>query len=543
MYDLRPLPPPEPNRAGLGEVPLLEAERWLAAIVESSDDAIIGESLDGTITSWNNGAERIFGYSATEAIGHPIRLLAWPGREEQMEELLLRVRSGERVDHFETTRKHKSGRRILVSVSMSPIIGPDGRMAGIAKIARDITDRVAMEESLSASTDQVRMLTEREAQARAETLAERRFRELIENAPDGILQVDQRGTILIANRTAEALFGYDSEELVGMSVDRLIPETHRSSHAANREAFERAGVARPMGRGLDLKGRRKDGAEFPVEISLSPVKVEGGTHVTAVIRDITDRRRTEEQVRSLQKSYMAELQARQKEAERLNRTKSEFLAGITHELRTPLHTIIGFADLLNEEMEGTLNATQKKFVAHIRTDSEHLLGLINDVLDLSRMEAGGLHIHTEQLSVDSSIEEAISAIRPHAEAKGIRLQKDESEREHVTADAMRLRQILYNLLGNAVKFTSPGGQVTVSSVPDGDWVQITVADDGVGIPAEEQANIFDRFYQVGYSSGGAGIGLAICKQLVQMHGGSISVDSEPGRGSKFHFTLPRAVAS
>ena len=292
------------------------------------------------------------------------------------------------------------------------------------------------------------------------------------------------------------------------------------------------------GFGLNLLGRRKDGIEFPVEISLSHVKTPSGVSITAVVRDVTERKRMEEDVRALQESYMAELEARQKEAERLNQLKNEFLASVSHELRTPLHTIIGFADLLSEEFEGPLNPTQREFVSHIRRDSDHLLGLINDVLDLSRIEAGRLELHVESLSIHNAISEAVSAIKSHAEAKAVHVHGGDAEELHVVADPIRLRQILYNLLNNAVKFTSAGGDVSVHAERDGGVVRVTVADTGVGISPDEQQKIFDRFYQVSNKSGGAGLGLAICKQLIELQGGSISVESELGRGSRFHFNLP-----
>jgi PAS domain S-box-containing protein len=183
----------------------LNAERWLAAIVESSDDAILGKSLAGVITSWNQGATRIFGYTAEEAIGKPISFLAWPGEEEQVESFLEQLRQGRRVDHFEVARKHKSGRKIIVSLSLSPIVDANGKIIGIAKIARDITERKAAVEALAANELRIRTLTEQQATSHADALAERRFRELIENAPDAILQVDATGAIIIANSTAETI--------------------------------------------------------------------------------------------------------------------------------------------------------------------------------------------------------------------------------------------------------------------------------------------------------------------------------------------------
>jgi PAS domain S-box-containing protein len=515
------------------------AERWLAAIVESSDDAILSMDLSGNITSWNAAATRIFGYESTEAIGQPVSLLAWPGEEERLNLFLGILRHGGRVDHSEVSRKHKNGKKILVSLSLSPIVDSSGAIIGIFKIARDITER---SESAGALEQSKARLTQQEANARAEMLAERRYRELIENAPDAILQVDPAGTIVIANHTAEKMFCYTREELMGQNVDLLVPEANRAAHPAHRKALADAGLSRPMGLGLDLLAQRKDGTKFPVEISLSPLKTENGVHVTAVIRDVTERKLTELRVKTLQESYMTELQARHKEAERLNQLKSEFMASISHELRTPLHTIIGFAELMQEEGEGPLNSTQRRFMQHIHVDSEHLLGLINDVLDLSRIEAGGLHLHTEPVRLLLIVAESIMAIQPYADARSVVIRLVGEFDFNVTADPLRLRQILYNLLSNGAKFSLPGGEVHVDALLEEDFVRVTVSDTGMGIAPEECSHIFEKFYQVGLTSvgvrEGTGLGLAICKQLVEMQNGKIWVESELGKGSKFHFTLP-----
>ena len=530
------------GRTSNGENPV-NVERWLAAIVESSDDAILGMTLSGVITSWNAAATRIFGYEVHEAIGQPVSLLAWPGEQERIDLFLAILRHGGRVDHTEVSRKHKNGRKILVSLSLSPIVDSTGKTIGIAKIARDITERTEAAQALAESKAR---LTEQEANARAEMLAERKFRELLENAPDAILQVDPSGAILIANRTAEKLFCYTREELIGQNVDLLVPEANRAAHPAHRKTLATAGKSRPMGLGLDLFAQRKDGTRFPVEISLSPMNTETGVHVTAVIRDVTERKLTEQRVRTLQESYMTELEARHKEAERLNQLKSEFMASISHELRTPLHTIIGFAELMQEEGEGPLNFKQRRFMHHIHVDSEHLLGLINDVLDLSRIEAGGLQLHTEPVRLILIVAESINAIRLYAESRSVSIRMGDDIDVSVLADPMRLRQILYNLLSNGAKFTQPGGEVLVNAVVEGNTVRITVSDTGLGIAPEERTQIFEKFYQVGLTPvgvrEGTGLGLAICKQLVEMQKGTIWVESELGKGSKFHFTLPHNQA-
>jgi len=504
-----------------------DAERWLAAIVASSDDSIISKTMEGIITSWNAGAVRMFGYNPNEVLGQPIALLIPEELQHEEVEILERVGKGERIDHYETARLRKDGRRISVSLAVSPIRDASGKIVGISKIARDMTER--------------KRLLKREEELNAEVIAEHKFHELIENAPDAILQVNPAGAIVIANRTAEAMFGYSREELIGGSVDMLVPTARRSEHPRHRQSFAAVGVTRPMGQGLELHARRKNGTEFPVEISLSPIVTEGGTNVTAVVRDVTERKLAEQQIRLLQQNYTAELEIRHREAERLNRLKSEFMASVSHELRTPLHTIIGFAELLGEEAAG-FSEKHRRFLRHIQADSEHLLSLINDVLDLSKIEAGGLSLHTDCLSLHKVIPEAIEAIRPSASSKAVTMGEGSIADVAVIADPLRLRQILYNLLSNAVKFTESGGEVTVRSAVVGDSVQISVVDTGIGIPDEERGRIFDKFYQVGPTTAGVrqgtGLGLTICKQLVEMHGGEIWVESQPGQGSSFSFTLP-----
>ncbi|HEV2280554.1 MAG TPA: PAS domain S-box protein [Acidobacteriaceae bacterium] len=620
-----------------------EARQRLASIVEYSHDAIISESLDGVITTWNRGAERVFGYTADEMLGHSIVELAWPGYEEDMRELLRRIQHEESVEHYETIRRHKDGRRIIVSLTLSPVRDAGGHLIGISKIARDITQQKEREEL---STRQAQLLdhasepiivrdpqdrivywnkgAERlygwstaEAQGRnshellhttfpeplediqlqmekngqwegellhrtrsgqrvtvlsrwirelgvtephvletnvdmserqkrlaleEQTRLERRFRQLLEAAPDAIVEVAEDGTIVLVNRIAEAMFGYERHELVGKSVDMLVPDAMRHSHDRHRNSYLAHPRTRPMGSGLELHARRKNGSLFPVEISLSPIHTEGTVHVTAVIRDVTDRKRAESEVRRLQQRYTTELEGRNREIERANRLKSEFLASMSHELRTPLHTIIGFAELLEEGSEGPLNDKQKRFLEHIHRDSAHLLELINDILDLSKIESGQMTLKREVFPLVRCIEETLDSVRPGAALKGVAVENRGTAEPVVDADPLRVKEMLYNLLSNAVKFTPKGGAVWVEIREESGFAHVTVGDTGVGISPEEQENIFDKFYQVGNTTTGVregtGLGLSITKELVQMHGGWMEVDSRPGEGSRFTFTLP-----
>jgi signal transduction histidine kinase len=215
---------------------------------------------------------------------------------------------------------------------------------------------------------------------------------------------------------------------------------------------------------------------------------------------------------------------------------------MSHELRTPLHTIIGFAELMAEELEGSLNPKQKRFVDHIYKDSLHLLELINDVLDISRIEAGHLELRLEFFDLTTAIEEVLATIRPQTAAKSLRLEASIVLGVTVHADRVRFKEILYNLLSNAVKFTPQGGVIRVGAEVRDAFVEISVLDSGIGIPQEEQDAIFDKFYQVGSTTTGlregTGLGLAITRQLVEAHGGRIRLRSAPGEGSQFFFSMP-----
>jgi PAS domain S-box-containing protein len=370
--------------------------------------------------------------------------------------------------------------------------------------------------------------------------ADRRFQDLLEAAPDAILQIDQDGRIILMNAAAEKMFGYTREELLGSELERVVPERFRSAHLNHRYAYNAHPSTRPMGLGLTLHAQRKDGSLLPVEISLSPVAAEDHFYVTAIVRDVTERRASEEKFRLMNR----ELEQRNREVEKANRLKSEFLASMSHELRTPLQTIIGFTELLNEETQGPLNEKQKRFVSHVHKDSLHLLELINDILDLSKIEAGRMELKPKSFRPCEAVEEVVSSIRPHAQAKSHKLENRVGDCA-IVADRVRFKEILYNLLINAVKFTPNGGEITIDSHPDGEFVSFTVSDTGMGIASDEHVSIFDKFYQAASTTKGVregtGLGLAITKRLVELHGGTISVTSELGRGSHFTFCIPAST--
>ncbi len=368
-----------------------------------------------------------------------------------------------------------------------------------------------------------------------------RFRELLEAAPDSIIEVDSDGRIVLLNALTENMFGFSRAELMGKSIEILVPEDFRDLREEHHASCSASVVTRTSG--LALKGRRKDGSHFPVEISLSPVRSGKGFHTTAIIRDITDRRRTEEQLREIQNRYVRELEIRNREMERADRLQNEFLASVSHELRTPLHSILGFSELLVEETEGILDGRHKRFLDHIRKDSTCLLALINDILDLSNIEAERLEFHWQSLDIARVLEEALFSIRAQSIAKSISIETNLECCALLRGDPLRLRQVLCNLLSNAVKFTPDGGRIRIDVLDCHEYVEISISDTGIGIPPEQHAAIFDKFRQVGTTTKGVregtGLGLALAKRLVERHGGRISVESEPEKGSRFTITIPK----
>jgi PAS domain S-box-containing protein len=348
---------------------------------------------------------------------------------------------------------------------------------------------------------------------------------------DALILLDQKGNIVIANEAAQNLLGYPEEELKAKTLSSLFAKENHQS------AFLRKAVKGDMIKDIELAFRTKQGSFVPVTFSSSALRDEEGAIVgtICVAHDITGRKRKEEELRMAKEV-----------AESASRIKSQFLASMSHEFRTPLNAIIGFSEVLEDKTFGDLNEKQVKYVGNILNSGHHLLHMINDVLDLSKIEAGKMELELSMVDIGEIVEHSLVMVREKCLKHRIDLThriSDDLEDLSVLADERKLRQALFNLLSNAAKFTPDGGKIKVGAKREGEEIQVSVADTGMGIKPEDQQRIFGEFEQVetkiGQKQHGTGLGLALTQRLVALHGGRIWVESEgEGKGSTFTFAIP-----
>jgi PAS domain S-box-containing protein len=364
-----------------------------------------------------------------------------------------------------------------------------------------------------------------------------RFQALLESAPDGIVMVNPTGHIIYANSHAERLFGYEPMELHGKVVEMLLPRRFGEAHLAHRAGYFAQPRKRSMGEGLELFGLRKDGIEFPVEISLSPLQMEETSFVLSAVRDISYRKGIEQELREKNIAL-----------EGASRAKDRFLASMSHELRTPLNAIIGFTGTLLMKLPGPLNAEQEQQLHTVQTSARHLLSLINDLLDVAKIEAGKLELRPEHFDCRDVVESIVRSVRPQAEKKGLPVSISmPDEALLLNADRRALSQIIINLTDNAIKFTQQGSihiQGGFTHADSGPAVELSVADTGPGIRPEDQARLFQAFERVEEPHqvvSGTGLGLHLSRKLAELMGGRLVLTSEYGRGTTFTLVLPQGT--
>jgi PAS domain S-box-containing protein len=484
------------------EAALVDSEKWLSTTLGSIGDGVIATDMNGAITFMNSVAQSLTGWNVEEAQGKTMDLvfdLVNKDTRRPIENPVKKVfREGKVVglaDH--TLLISKKGTEFDIEDSAAPIVTAAGENLGVVLVFRDITELKKAREELEG---------------------------VFTLSIDMICIAGYDGYFKRLNPAWQKTLGYSTAELMARPYSEFV-------HPEDREAtIQRAESFKTKGNIVAFTNRYlcKDGSYKWLMWNATPFAEQ--QLIYAVARDITEFKQMQEG-----------LILAKEEAERSNKFKDQFLSTMSHELRTPLNAVMGFSDMLSEERYGLLNDRQRRYVTHINTGGRHLLRLINDILDLSKIEAGRLQLAIESVPIKPSFAEVFDCLRPLADKKCQTLVMQSSLDLSVRADATRFRQVLMNLVGNAIKFTPEGGKIELAAQQLGEVVRVEVRDSGPGIPAGEQQRIFEAFHRLQQSdktSEGTGLGLAITRRLVELHGGRLGLESKPGSGSCFYFTLP-----
>ena len=513
-----------------GRADILAERQSLALIVESSHDAIIGKTLAGVITSWNTGAEQLYGYRREEMLGQYASMLFPPGQEQTEEQLMARIAVGDRIDQYRVKRLRKDGATITVSLTLSPITDANGRATGVASISRDVSER-----------------------ERAEAM----FEGLLEAAPDAMIGVTRDGTIALTNAQAERLFGYRREELLGQSVDILVPKRLRGGHPHHRNGYFTQPRKRAMGAGAALAAVRKDGTEFPAEISLSAVDTDHGMIATTAIRDVTDRLIAQAERERL--ITQAERDAAEKRLQHTRRLESlgQLAGGVAHDFNNILAVISNYAEMISEVLDSPTPdpahmAEARKDLGQIGRAAERATRLTKQLLAFGRRDI----TQAEVLNLNHVIGDIEPMLRRSIGQHVHLVTTLDRDLWPVHADAGQIEQILVNLSVNARDAMPGGGTLSIdtsnaeiggddlssSSLPVGRYIRIRVSDTGTGMPPEVIERAFEPFYTTKPKGSGTGLGLATVYGIATAAGGDVRLYSENGIGTTITVILPAVDA-
>ena len=507
-----------------------EVSRWLSAVVTSSRDAIVSFSLEGTVLSWNPGAQRVFGYSAGEIAGQPLGVLADAGGEMKRARIVERIAAGDNIENLETVHRAKAGHEVWVSLSVSPITDAHGRIVGGTAIARDIGEARRAAEALRRSEERLRLV--------------------LENARDyAIFSTDHALTITSWNPGAEALMGYTEAEAVGQKADIIFTPEDRATGAPAQEARTAAAEGRAADERFHM---RRDGSHFWGSGTLMRMVDDAGRALgfVKVLRDDTAKREWEAALQKSRSELVRALRENEKartDLEAADAAKDRFLAILSHELRNPLAAVSSAAALLARQ--DSAEDERMRAARVVQRQSSTMKVLLDDLLDVSRLAMGRLRLHRREVALAEVIDAALETARPLIDAAGHRLVLELPRSPvRVNVDALRIGQAIINLLANATKYTPPGGEVRLAVAGGDSEVVLTVTDNGIGMVPEAIERMFDLYSQgptapFGMNEG-LGVGLALVRTIVELHGGRVEALSEgPGRGSTFRLRLPVVVPS
>lgn len=476
-----------------------EKQAVLAAIVASSDDVIISKTLQGIITSWNKAAERIFGYTEEEAIGQHISLIIPSERLSEEDFIIGQIANGKKVDHFETIRRTKYGTDVHLSVTVSPVVDARGKIIGASKVARDISA--------------IKQAAEKKGMLAA----------IADTSDDSIVSKTLDGIITSWNQAAERMFGYSQKEAIGKHISLIIP-----TERIEEEAFIISEVSR--GKKVDhlqTVRKSKDGRPIPISLTVSPILDDDGKIIGAsnISRDITDHLALQEEKARLYDEIKV-----------LNDKKDEFIGLASHELKTPLTSILGYLQILNNDMS---EDRKKEFLRRTVQQVRKLNSLVSDLLDISKVQAGKLQFNPASFDLCSVVRDAIDLITFSNPNHHIHLHTELTELT-LTGDSQRIEQVVLNLLTNAIRYAPGSFEIDVSILQENGLVKVGVRDQGIGIPEDKLEEVFSRFYRITENKNvsGLGLGLYLSQQIVERHHGRIWAESKPGEGSSFFFTLP-----